>query len=202
LFWLALTPRFRASAHVVLLGFVKGNADPVLVAKVARLPGWSVVLQHEAAILGVIQESRPQGFDSVPRVVAQELVGDVHILLETGVPGRPLGARMVRRRPHHCAAALVAWTTELARATATWSSGSDDLPRRFIDEPLSMLERQLPEARATDLLLLRTRELLAPLRDVELPLVAQHGDLGAPNVLLRRDGCMNVVDWELAEACG
>src|SRR5690606_16844856 len=73
LFWLALTPRFRASAHVVLLGFVKGNADPVLVAKVARLPGWSVVLQHEAAILGVIQESRPQGFDSVPRVVAQEL---------------------------------------------------------------------------------------------------------------------------------
>src|SRR5690606_25700780 len=81
-------------------------------------------------------------------------------------------------------------------------SGSDDLPRRFIDEPLSMLERQLPEARATDLLLLRTRELLAPLRDVELPLVAQHGDLGAPNVLLRRDGCMNVVDWELAEACG
>jgi thiamine kinase-like enzyme len=48
----------------------------------------------------------------------------------------------------------------------------------------------------------RTLTYLAPLRSAAMPLLFEHGDLGRPNLFLRGDGQMAVVDWERAESRG
>ena len=200
LYWVAVTPRFRTSAHVLFLALADGSMDPVLVAKLSRLPGRSDVLDREAMNLRTVQAARPGGFDSAPRLVADDVVADTHLLVETGVPGRPLSAPMVRRRPHAWAEALLAWVTELHTATIERSADAGDAFDRLLAEPLDDFEDRLPPSSTTDDLIARTRELTAPLRDLEIPLVLEHGDLSAPNILVSNAGALGVVDWELAEA--
>ena len=196
--WVALTPRFRASAHVVLLALADGHDDPVLVAKVARLPGRSDTLDREAANLHAAQAARPGGFDSIPRVVCVDLVAGTHLLLETGVPGRVLDGAAVRRRPQACAEALLTWVVELHAATAAHGDDPRAAYERLVAEPLRRLARALPGYREAAALVDRTLELTRPLRELALPLVLEHGDLSAPNVLRSRRGAVGVVDWELA----
>jgi aminoglycoside phosphotransferase len=198
--WVAVTPRFRTSAHVVLLALAPGSREPVLVAKVSRLPGRSDALDREATSLRAVQAARAGGFDSVPRLVATDVVAGTHLLVETGVPGRPLDARMVRRRPDAWADALLAWTLELHDATAEPAGSARRAYDRLIAAPLHELERRLPPSSGLHGLIARTRELTAPLRDLELPLVLEHGDLSAPNLLASARGRLGVVDWELAES--
>lgn len=200
--WVALTPRFRASAHVVLLALAGGDDDPVLVAKIARLPGRSDTLDREAANLRVVQGARPGGFDSVPRLVAEDVVAGTHLLLETGVAGRVLDGATVRRRPAACAEALLAWVVDLHRATAVHGRDPRDAHERLVAEPLRRLARALPRHQETADLVARTLALTQPLREIALPLVVEHGDLSAPNVLRAPNGALGVVDWELAEPEG
>ena len=197
--WIAVTPRFRTSAHVVFLALADGSTDPVLVAKVSRMPGPSDALEREAANLRAVQAARPGGFDSVPRLVADDAVAGTRLLVETGVAGRLLGARAVRRRPGACAAALLAWITELHTATVHQVGDARAAYDRLLAEPLAEFERRLPPSSATDDLIARTRELTLPLRDLAIPLVMEHGDLSAPNILVTATGTLGVVDWELAE---
>jgi hypothetical protein len=67
-----LTPRFRNSSHLVFLLIPESKSKPVLVAKVPRLPGQSPGMEREAERLRQIHALRPQGFDSIPRLVACE----------------------------------------------------------------------------------------------------------------------------------
>ena len=197
--WIAVTPRFRTSAHVVFLALADGSTDPVLVAKVSRMSGRSDALDREAANLRAVQGARAGGFDSVPRLVADDMVADTRLLVETGLAGRLLGAPMVRRRPQACAAALLAWVTELHMATVHHGGDARAAYDRLLAEPLNELERRLPPSSATVDLIARTRELTLPLRDLAIPLVMEHGDLSAPNILVTAGGGLGVVDWELAE---
>jgi hypothetical protein len=74
--------------------------------------------------------------------------------------------------------------------------------RRLIEEPLGRFEAQAAgDGRFTELVA-GTRALTALLREAELPLVTEHGDLGHPNVLLLAGGSLGVLDWELGEPAG
>lgn len=203
--WVAVTPRFRASAHVVFLGYAPGAPDPLLVAKVSRLAGASAALEREAVNLRAVQAARPGGFDSVPRLLGLETVGDTQLLVETGLPGRVLGAALVRRRPAAYADALLAWTVAMHAATAVPNAdrgAGETSYARLLDAPLRAVARRRPFAAAGDALVARTRELTRPIDALPLPLVLEHGDLAAPNLLLSRPGMLGVVDWELAEPRG
>jgi aminoglycoside phosphotransferase len=198
--WVALTPRFRASAHVVLLALAEGREELVLVAKVARLPGRSDTLDREAANLRAVQGARPGGFDSIPRLVGVDVEAGTHLLLETGVPGRVLDGPLVRRRPRACAEAILAWVAELHVATA--HGDARDSYARLIEDPLRRLASALPGHQEAADLVARTLALTCPLRRLALPLVQEHGDLSAPNLLMSRAGALGVVDWELGEPDG
>jgi aminoglycoside phosphotransferase (APT) family kinase protein len=196
-----LTPRFRASAHVIFLLFDHRNPNPVLVAKIPRAGGDRHALSREATNLRTVQSLREGGFSSIPRVVAFEEFAGTWMLLESALPGRVMHASTVRRDPDRCARLLVSWTTDLHVASATQTSGFTSIDRLLFN-PLAEFERSLHPRSPLATLCVETRQLVQPLREVALPTVFEHGDLGAPNILLSRDGGPGVVDWELGDPLG
>lgn len=198
-----LTPRFRASRHVVFLIARCGNSVPVLVAKTPRLEDDRDGIEREAAGLRTVQASRPGGFDSIPRLVALDDHRGRPVLVETALAGRPIDPATVRRSRRRSIAAAVDWLAELHVATRSSHSQDPGWFDRLVERPLCEFGRLVPPQTAADERLIeRTRELAAPLRDANLPLVFEHGDLSHPNLLLLDGGGLGVLDWELAEPRG
>ncbi len=195
-----VTPRFRASSHVVFLVLAEGKPDPVLVAKVPRIAGISTGLEREVANLRAVQASRAGGFDSIPRAVAFEPYRGRPILVETALVGRSMDPASVRRDLVGCCDAVTAWLADVQRphhgvAGADWFE-------RLIGRPLRHFADVFPLSTEEARLLERTWDLVAPLYQARLPLVFEHGDLSSPNVMLLKEGGVGVVDWELAEPRG
>jgi hypothetical protein len=211
-----VTPRFRASSHVVFLVLAPGKPEPLLVAKLPRLAGsasapangaeqnqaTSASIEREVANLRAVQAGRTGGFDSIPRVVAFEEYLGRPILVETALVGSPLDPAAVRHDQARACQALVGWLAELPRPVRSADQGEVGWFNRLVERPLRHFERVFPLSVEEQRLLERTWELLAPLRDVDLPLVFEHGDLSHPNIMLLKSGSPGVVDWELAEPQG
>jgi hypothetical protein len=68
--------------------------------------------------------------------------------------------------------------------------------------PLAGLMAMLGSAGDVAELCERTHAVLAPLRDVPLPAVFEHGDLSHPNLFVADDGTLLVIDWERATDAG
>ena len=199
-----ITPRFRASSHVVFLLYPAGKTAPTLVAKVPRLPGPQPSLIREAANLRALQALWPEGDDSVPRLLLFEEFAGHAILLETALVGPLLSPERMRREGPRYRQLVADWLTELHRRPVPEEEqgGQDDWFARLVERPLDFLEAVFAQASQERALLDRTRELLAPLARLSLPLVFQHGDLSHPNLVLQAGGRLGVLDWELAEPRG
>jgi aminoglycoside phosphotransferase len=200
--YVVLTPRFRASAHVVVMVLHESSPDPVLVVKMSRLPGPSSTLDREARNLRIVQASRPGGFASIPRLLAFEAFSGTPLLVQTAVPGQVLDSRTVRRKRQELADRILAWTIDLHRATARTSGAHADHIRRLLQTPLVECRTAFRTADPVVDLVGRTLELTAPLAATEFPLAFAHGDLSAPNILASATGQLGVVDWELGEPQG
>lgn len=194
-----VTPRFRASSHVVFLLLPPGESDPVLVAKVPRLAGASASIAREAENLRAVQRRLPAGSDSVPHLIAFDVCGDRHILVETALVGEPMDRHMIRRTPDACCSAVVDWLTTLQVPSRMILP---DWFEQLVEEPLRRFETTFPLSDVETELLHQTRELTMPLRGIILPAVILHGDLSHPNILLLGNGHVGVVDWELAKPAG
>ena len=197
-----VTPRFRASSHVVFLLLADGRPDPVLVAKVPRLANTSPSLQREVANLRVIQSARPGGFDSIPRVVAFEEYGHRPILIETALVGRPMDRLAVRRNLTGSCDVVTRWLTEMRHPHQNGRAASTGWFEQLVEQPLNDFAHAFPLSGEETRLLESTWDLVAPLRDSGLPLVFEHGDLCHPNLLVLHRGGLGVIDWELAEPRG
>jgi aminoglycoside phosphotransferase (APT) family kinase protein len=198
--WLLKTPRFRASGHVLGFVFADGAKSPELVVKVSRLPGDDRWIDREAANLRRVQAAREGGFDSIPRVAACDDGAGLRMLVQTVIPGTAMDRAAVRRRPKACVDAVAAWLTDLHRATSA-TAGPDSL-RRLVAAPLDRFEALCAGRPAERALVRRTREIVAPLLAADVPVVFEHGDLSAPNILVDGEGRVGVVDWELADPAG
>jgi aminoglycoside phosphotransferase len=199
---LVITPRFRASSHVVFLIVAPGSPGPLLVAKLPRLGGASASVEREVANLRAVQAGRAGGFESIPRVVAFEEYLGRSILVETALVGQPMDPATVRRDRAGCCDALTEWLAALPQPSGRADSGEGNWFGRLVEAPLRHFQNVFPLSAEEERLLDRTWELIAPLRDAALPLVFEHGDLSHPNIMLLRDGSPGVVDWELAEPRG
>jgi aminoglycoside phosphotransferase len=198
-----ITPRFQTSAHVVYLILSKHSAEPVLVIKAARRAAEANnALTREAFNLKAVHASRPGGFDSIPRLITFEEYAGTPILLETAVSGRVLKSSDVRRRPREYAQAVFEWVATLHAASAHRSARPTIAGRNSWTEPLDRVVRDHSLSAEDTELVARTRDMMSPLAGNSFPLVFEHGDLSAPNILVTDDGRLNVVDWELAEPAG
>jgi len=191
-----LTPRFRTSRHVVALLIPNGAVEPSLVVKMPRLPRDGDGIAREARILTTLQERCPDAGRSAPRVVAHT-DGDRPVLVETALVGPLLTRDVLRAGPSRYIDEVVRWLMSLPRgADGTLSF------ERLVAEPLSLFAASFPEAAAEQDLVVRTLEIVEPLREGPLPHVLEHGDLSHPNLILLPDHRVGVVDWELAEEQG
>lgn len=193
---LTLTPRFPASRHVVFLLMTRDQADPVMVAKVPRLPELSDSIEREVRNLRDIHALRPEGYDSIPRVIAFESFHGYPILIETALVGPLLSPDIVRRAPERHTSAVIDWLVDLHQvkiSTSDWFEQIAEKPLRYLEQHLAAEE--IP-------LLTQLREILKPLKTANLPLVLEHGDLSHPNLILMKSGGIGVVDWELSEIHG
>ena len=198
--WLLITPvaSYGSARHLVLILLDRASTRPVLVAKLPRLAGDHLYLEHEVVALRAAQAARPSGFDSIPRVVATGEVSGRRLLVETALDGRQMTPAFLRRRFEACTAAVTEWLIEFHQATAD--------PRgvnvtALLDRPLEDFAPMLIRTNEDEWLVRRTRAILAPLCDARLPAVFEHGDLFYPNLLLH-DGSIAVLDWETGEPRG
>ena len=199
---LLLTPRFRASRHVVFLVLADRSPEPILVAKVPRLRGDLDSLHREAVNLQSAHAARPGGFDSIPRVVAYEECEGNQLLLQTALVGQAMNPALVQRQPGACMEATMNWLYCFNEATADHSEEPEKSFQRLVDRPLAQFRSLFPFTADEQSLLKKTEELTSTLRTTRFPRVFEHGDLSAPNLFVLKDGSLGVVDWEMAEPKG
>ncbi len=197
--FLALTPRFRNSSHLVFLLFA-GDADaPAIAVKLARRAGRSQGLEEEADRLRAIHALRSGGFVSIPRVIACEVFEGHALLAETALTGRAMDPARVRADAADCCAAIVDWMIEVQTPSRRDRPAGDS----WI---LQRIERDLGDLQSAGLadpeLCESTRRVVRPLASHAIPSVLEHGDLSHPNILLSPSGAAAVLDWELSEPIG
>ncbi len=198
-----MTPRFRASSHVICFVLAEDRIEPILVVKLPRLPGDNERLDREVANLHVANRARAEEDKSIPRVVAYEDYHEHRLLIETAVPGRPMSPAIVRRQPELCIESALTWLLELQQATVSSTSQDErDWFERLVEQPLQQFKTLLPQSVEESRLVDQTLALVRPLRDHDMPLVMEHGDFSSPNILQDEKGRVGVVDWELAEPKG
>lgn len=194
-----LTPRFRASSHVVTLVTTAGATEPKLVTKMPRLLNDIHAIEREARSLEAVQALRPQGFASIPRLLTFERFAGYPILVETALVGEALDPKSVRSNPVHWCQTALEWLREL-RVFGTWSNA--EWYEQQIVKPLERFAQLFPLNADEHHLVQQTRKITEPLRTEPVPLVFEHGDFSHPNVLRLRTGGLGVVDWELGDPKG
>lgn len=198
-----MTPRFRASSHVICFILTEGRTEPSFVVKLPRLPGDNERLDREVLNLHAANRGRTHDDHSIPRIVAYEDYHAHRLLIETAVPGQPMSPAVVRRQPEGCIAAGLAWLLDLQRLPVdTRAPNKNDWYERLVEQPLQQCKNILPPNTGAERLFEQTLALLQPFRRQELPLVLEHGDFSSPNILRDENGRVGVVDWELAEPEG
>lgn len=205
-----LTPRFRASRHVIGLALRADRDGLAAVVKVPRLPDDDGGIKREGAALA---SAAAAGVPGVPAVIALR-GGPRPMLVETALDGVVIGSPEIRARPTELCDELEAWTRVLAGtpdrtrvpfrqlyapALARISSqvGVDNVA---FGPAASAVEEAIPDTITR--LVTRTAAILDALGDAELPVVLEHGDLAPPNLLRLRGGGLGVVDWEVADPGG
>lgn len=196
-----LTPGFQASSHIIVFVLQNDDQIPSWVVKLPRLAGDHQRLDLEAANLRLIHSKKAGGFDSIPQVVAYEDFHQFRLLVQSMLHGRIMRPPLVRRRPDGCILAATNWLLDIHRITADSSRRDGDGPSPFPEDALRLLESILNQS-GEQRLLEKTRGLLAPVCEMDLPTVFEHGDFSSPNLLLDDQDRLGVVDWELADPHG
>ncbi|MFQ5638054.1 MAG: aminoglycoside phosphotransferase family protein [bacterium] len=200
---LIVTPRFKASSHLIFFILTKTETEPILVVKVPRIPGDNRRLQREAENLRWIQSTRSDGFDSIPKVIAFEDYAKNRFLVETAVTYETMRPGVVRRRPEICINAILDWLIDLQNSTRTKRDFSEVKHRReLVLRPLQYFEQTFPCSSVEKDLVADTKQIVMSLLEETWPFVCEHGDLSSPNILMGQEDKIGVVDWELAEPRG
>jgi aminoglycoside phosphotransferase len=198
-----MTPRFRASSHVIGFVLAEDRIEPILVVKLPRLPGDNDRLDREVANLHLANHARAEEDKSIPRVLAYEDYHEHRLLIETAVPGRPMSPAIVRRQPELCIKPALSWLFDLQQATVSSTPRDErDWFERLVEQPLQQFKALLPQSAEEASLVDQTLALMRPFHDHDMPLVMEHGDFSSPNILQDENGRVGVVDWELAEPKG
>ena len=194
---LLVTPWFETSRHVVALYLDAGDGSLLAVAKLPRRP-WDVDgICREARVLRTLETLTDQLVDRVPRVL-DLAEGSRPYLLETALTGRPVAPEVVRSQGDRL---LEAGLDLVARMPETGSTARDPgWFERLVEGPLTDVAGQVPLPGLADLVA-ETLALLEPLRRAGFVLVAEHGDLSHPNLVLD-GGRLGALDWERSELHG
>lgn len=195
------TPPFT-SCNLTFMFYSRQSPAPVLVAKVPRVADTGGCLTREARSLRAIHRLRPDGFESIPRLIACELCEGELLLLRTAVPGSPLRPAELRHQGDAFLTSSIEWLLDLHRRTAVRAWSDRSAYASLVEAPLSRLERPVANVRDAKRLLAQTRDVTSTVLGLDLPLVFEHGDFGGRNLFVMTNGQLGVTDWEFSEPRG
>jgi hypothetical protein len=193
---LSASGRYR-SRKVVLFLLDPGANEPRYVVKLPRHPDEGGRIEREAAALVDLAASGAGDEVAVPTLAFRGHVGRerLPVLGQSALMGAPLRSSL----PDGPALdALLTWVGDVGVATAGPAAPGEVAARLdpLLDRFLSTSHPDPAERRALG-------DAVAALTAAPgLPLVLEHGDLGAWNVLVGPDGRPAVLDWEAAERRG
>ena len=193
---LLVTPWFEASRHVLCL-YMDRHGSLAAVAKMPRRPGDVDGIRHEADVLRTL--ARTEALAGHLPEVLQLSMGAQPFLLETALRGRSADPGTVRARGDGI---IEAGLDFLARLPTTGSTATDATWfTRLIEEPLADVAARVALP-SMPVLVQETLARLEPLRQWSFPLVAEHGDLSHPNLILDKGGRLLAIDWERSNLPG
>lgn len=191
--WILLTPRYRASRHVVLLGNLRDGGAQIVV-KAARLHG-DASTTREAGVLAALTAVPEIDRKSIPSVLqGPDVNAPLTGFAMAGIDGERIGRARMRTDPR-VVDLVRGWLRSLVSDTETTSG---------IDASLTVGPIGTLETAAHDHGGLSGRVLaaLTALSGATLPRTIEHGDVGEPNLLQRPDDGLAVIDWETGRTDG
>jgi aminoglycoside phosphotransferase (APT) family kinase protein len=200
--WLVMNGGIGAESKLGCLMWAENGSQPNFVVKFARYPIYNGRLEDEYLALQTMQRLTPGGL--VPTPLLAFHLNDLFVTVETALPGRLLRLYL-REHPHRHRQTLrgfeplVRWLMELHRHSAR--PAADAEMRAFVLEPLEASVKELgdfstQEVNSVDRLYSLAKELLIRR---PLPIVFNHSDLTATNLLVGEDGALSgIIDWEFA----
>jgi thiamine kinase-like enzyme len=196
--WALVAPGDYASQKVLLLLFDPSSGDPWTIVKLGADPAHAERLRNEAASLTRLGElGLPDGTFPTLRFAGEH--AGRGIVGQSWLAGKPFTSATTPEATSSYLAAAASWLTSLATRSVQRRSAADvgaavaDLLDRFRvihtlpDDEMAFLEQQVQAIGA---------------HAGELPVVFQHGDPGAWNLLAGDEGRVAFLDWESAEVHG
>ena len=200
--FLQLTPRFRASSHVIFLLMKKTTGELALVVKIPRLPQLAHGIEHEARVLKLLNKQASEIRGTVPEVVAFEAYAGWPILVQTGLQGRLMDPKTVRSNRDLACRTVTDWLVRLHSAPAGEKLAPDDWFKNQVESPICFLREKFPLNAEEGKLLEKTWKIAQAVAPPAYFPVVEHSDLSHPNLIWIAEKEVGVVDWETAELAG
>jgi len=199
--WGLSAPGKYMSRKVLFFLFDHTEASPRYLVKLTRDAALNYRLENERRALEILEAMRFGDPATVPRVAFFGRHAGLAVLGETAVEGVAFDRRSTFMADCPAAGAVIGRITELGRSTAERSAAT---PKQIAEGLQTLLDRFLKIYHVTrkQLALLESRIAAIAQSDEPIPLVFQHGDPGAWNVLITPRGEAALLDWEAAEPQG
>jgi hypothetical protein len=190
--WILLTPRYRASRHVILLANLSGGV-PQIVVKAARSHG-DPSTTREAGVLAALATLPAIDARTVPRLLRiSDAAAPLTGFAMTAIHGVVVGPAQMKRDPG-MVDRIRTWLRTLTIGGQAAAADPGDIAATCAQLEVA--------AGVRDGLGGRVLAALDPLAGARLPRAIEHGDLGPPNLLQRPDGGLGVIDWETGRLDG
>ena len=196
--WALVAPGDYASQKVLLLLFDPADGQPWIVVKLGADPAYAERLRNEAAALAQLAGfALPDGTVPVLRFAGEHAARGV--VGQVWLRGRPFTEVSEPSAEGPQLEAAASWLTSLAAASVQRREAGEvgEALRDLFDRYRSVHDPSTEEADFLD------EQVRAVERQAgTLPVVFQHGDPGAWNLMIDDDGRIAFLDWESAEAHG
>jgi hypothetical protein len=199
--WALMDPGRYRTKKVIMFLFEGANDQPEFVMKVAREPEFNARMENARRALTVLEHAGLTSIGAAPRVGFAGHHAGVAILAESALAGRSLADQLNGDPiPPGLVAAvecLVAIGIRTAHATSAGGREVAAALRQMLEQFRTLYE---PEPALVNFLE-RQVSIIEAHRDA-IPLVLQHGDAGAWNVIVDAAGRPAFIDWEAAVVDG
>lgn len=189
------------SQKVLFLLFDRAGVRPEYVVKMTRDPRFNSRLENEFRALSLLRRLGLDDGQRAPQPAFFGHHGSLAILGETAIEGAPFRRRGSAQADSPHLRDAVGWLTDLAAATASLTQATPSQAARGLERLCDQFVHIYhPSPAHRDFLRAQVQAVASC--PGPLPLVFQHGDPGAWNLLVTPSGRVAFLDWEAAEPAG
>lgn len=189
------------SNKVVFYLFEPSKRTPDVVVKMTRFPEFNHRLEHEYRTLSLLTERGYVGPETFPQPLFLDYYNNLALLGLKAVNGQPFRKRT--QANVHCPIArdAINWIIQLGAASANCTLATPKKVSDILTNLFTQLTGIYPLTENEKAFLLSQIAALGNAR-TPIPVVFQHGDAGAWNIVVSDDNRVTFLDWEAAEPQG